>query len=172
MEKNKMKQGDVLLVKVIEVIQNKKTGIKKGAFLYDRHDIFFEDKKGEKYVGEYLTNNIYDDDFPIGHWQHIRCEHVSDYGFEVRPTDPEEKQYLPNHNVGKQPQQNEVKCEPRQKVGNMSGTSIAFAYAFAKDLVVAKMTHELMLNLSEEELANKVSDIADKINERMLKAAQ
>lgn len=169
MEKNKMKQGDVLYVKVVGVSEYKKRDIKKGMMVYDRHDILLENKEGEKYVGEYLTTIPYKDDFPVGVWQHIKVTKVTEYGFEILPTDSEDKQYLPNPDTDKR---QDVKYEPRQKVASMSGASIAFAYAFAKDLVVAKMTQELMLNLSEEELANKVADIADIINQRMLKAAQ
>lgn len=173
MEKNKMKSGETLLIKVIEVIQNKKTGIKKGAFLYDRHDIVFEDKKGEKYVGEYLTNRLYDDDFPIGPWQHIKCCHATEYGFEVQPTDIEDKQYLSNPNAGKQ-QQGETKYDTRPKTANMQGSSIAFAYAYAKEIMVEKMKRmpeEYLLNRTSDELADELSDIGDKINSRMLKAA-
>lgn len=169
----KMQHNQTLLLKVVKVDQNKKT-IPTRAGTKTKHEIHMLDpKSNETYVGEYLTSGPYDHMFEEGVLQYIKCTRDNEFGFEVTlgvPPNENELEYIPNPHMGKQPQ---GQIQP-PRLFNISGSPVAFGYAYAKDIVAEQikgMADADKISLGAATLSTMIADLGDALTDRMIKKA-
>lgn len=169
-----MEKNQILLLKVVSVTENKKTFQKNGS-PHHRHDIYLQDKQGNTSVKEYITTSPAQDKFLVDRWQYVKCLFPNERGDEIEPWDEvqdaplkkakEIANSLPkgtSDNAG----QYQSGTEPKNCYSvKLSGESITFAFAWAKDLMVAEIGKRKAGSIVDEDAdVEKIIRMAGKIN--------
>jgi hypothetical protein len=169
-----MEEGMILLVKVTAIEVNKKEFL-KGNQRYWRHDIFMEDQKGNTDRKEYLTTSPGQSDFFLQNpqpWQQIRCLHRDSKGDEIEPYEPQgtKSPLQTAKDIVKNLPTGASDTPPGKTCYNvpLTGQSITFAWAWAKDIMVAEIAQRgKNAKFNEEEDMAKMARIADAITQNI-----
>ena len=160
------KENQVLILKVTNILENRKVINLKGGAVKHRHDIYLENKEGLKMQGEYLSVSPYvSEDFILNVFQFVKIKKITPLSIEIEPSeDPAlvverrqlEKDLAPRSN-GPAPVKNCYNIP-------VSGSSITFSMAYAKDILVAEISRKPEgYKVTEEDIKNMIVN-ADLIN--------
>lgn len=143
-----IEKGQSALVKVTDI---KSTGkeIRKQTGTFYQYHIGIESKTGAKDIAEYLSPIPEQDKFFLGVSQYVKCDFLTPKGTpEIQPIDnpPITATFStgPVHETTRQP-----KNETNSFSAQISGSSICFATAYAKDLMVAKINANPRMEVNE-----------------------
>lgn len=174
-----MEKNQVLLLKVTSVVEKKKTFQKNGSTHY-RHDIYLQDKPGNTSVKEYVTQEETQDKFFPGQWQYVKCLFPNEKGDEIEPWDDQKDAPLKQvreiaNSLPKGASEDNAPARPQYRPDGhgeakncysvkLTGESITFAMAWAKDLKVAEIAkRKAGSKVTDEDLAD-MARWADVIN--------
>lgn len=115
----------------------KKFNTQKGMMC--RHDITCSDKKGNVDVYEYCIPEENPSGLYVGLMQYIKCVFANDKGATIEPTEEPGTGYkTPTAQTISGAIVNKPDTPKNQYAANISGSSMAFSMAYAKDLLVAE----------------------------------
>jgi len=171
-----MQKGLIYTVKVLKIEHCKKQifGDPKPQY---KHCITIEDGNGKSATCEYLSpdKEVSPDIFEVGaFYRQIRCVNTHEFGDTIEPFDQEEKPQTHPFDTPKPGAQPIAHYEPGEEKSytqtvNLSGKSITFATAYAKDLLVAEMrTWEPGREVKTLDIDH-MMDMAEQIARRMAK---
>lgn len=174
-----MAQDQVLNLKVQRIHPRvKEVTLQKQGKVW-RHDIYLVDKHGNEVKGEYLIPEGNPDKFVEGLYQNVKCLYPDPKGPRIEPYDGElPSQQTPHHRQALPRAASEEIKPPALQQGNnchnvnLSGKSITFATAYAKDILVAEMRNwKLGRRVSLKDIKRMMGwtdlicvEIADRIN--------
>lgn len=139
----------------------KKFNTKKGEMC--RHDVTCSDKNGNTEVYEYCIPEETPSGLYVGLMQYIKCLFASDKGAEIEPTEePVSIHKTPSTQTISAAIINKPDTPKNQYTANISGSSMAFSMAYAKDILVAEKT-ALKTPITDEDIQRMIG-WADTIN--------
>jgi len=157
-------KDQVIQVKVTSIKENVKTVQKKEGIRF-RHDITVEAESGDTLKCEYLSpRDKVGDDFVPNVYQYIRCVYPERDGATIEPAEPPTQRTHTSisQELEKKAEKNipDIDCSTL----NISGSSIAFAMAWGKDLVVADIAARPYKEVTEDDV-KKMLEFGVKIND-------
>lgn len=164
-----MERNQTMSLKVVSITENAKT-FQRGNQTCHRHDIYVVDGKGNTDRFEYINDRpTQEGAFVIGVMQYMQCVYPSEKGYEVKPWDPASIPQPPSHRSTPVPHPPRTidaidPPQPNCYTIKMSGESITFCMAWAKDLVVAEIEKREDHTVTDADL-DRVIKFADKLNE-------
>lgn len=168
-------EGQVLSLKVINILQNKKQ-FQKGTKLAYRHDITLQDKEGRILVGEYINDSpAIGDSFIQGVYQYVKIKYTNTQGVEIVPGEatgapPSSSRMETAKKIAAAAGLVDVPSEksdpqPRNCYSiKIAGESITFSVAYAKDILVAEIGRQPAGYKVTAEDIDRMLQMADQIN--------
>ena len=167
-----MTKGLIYTVRVLDIVHNKKQIHPDPKPTY-KHCIHIQDGNGNTAKCEYLSSDkeVPREIFEVANYfRQIRCVETHEFGDTIEPYDKDEEQksYHPFDNAPK-PQQHTPRAYKEEEhksspsILNISGKSITFATAYAKDILVAEMRNWEQGRVVTTEDINRMMGWADTI---------